>query len=250
MARAKRTERAEARRRYRAATAEPSRIDDADAEPPTPRPGPTKAQASSPGAEVRAPPGRPAGSASPTRSGSRSARSTSARTSAALPWIATHTHALWIPLADHRREHRVRRRHRAATDIDQRSSCSRTSSRPRPSAACSSPASWRRGRAGCSASIVGLVVGHLLLDPGRRLRDVVHVAATADGGCARDVVVSAFVLSPVIGAFFAAGAAWYRRFLALSNPNRGQPAVADAKAEAGRRPDADRRPRRRPAPKR
>ena len=33
-----------------------------------------------------------------------------------------------------------------------------------------------------------------------------------------------FVLSPVIGAFFAAGAAWYRRFLALSSPNRARPA--------------------------
>lgn len=37
-----------------------------------------------------------------------------------------------------------------------------------------------------------------------------------------DVVVAAFVMSPIVGAFFAASAAWYRRFLQLSNPNRGR----------------------------
>jgi MFS-type transporter involved in bile tolerance (Atg22 family) len=34
--------------------------------------------------------------------------------------------------------------------------------------------------------------------------------------------VSAFILSPIMGAFFAAGAAWYRRFLTLSSPNRNR----------------------------
>jgi hypothetical protein len=42
----------------------------------------------------------------------------------------------------------------------------------------------------------------------------------------RDVVIAAFVLSPVLGGLFAAGAAWYRRFLQLSNPNRGRQAAA------------------------
>jgi hypothetical protein len=41
---------------------------------------------------------------------------------------------------------------------------------------------------------------------------------------ARDVIISAFFLSPVMGGLFAAGAAWYRRFLQLSNPNRGRQA--------------------------
>ena len=41
---------------------------------------------------------------------------------------------------------------------------------------------------------------------------------------------AAFLLSPVMGALFAAGAAWYRRFLQLSNPNRGkQPAAQEGR---------------------
>jgi hypothetical protein len=37
-----------------------------------------------------------------------------------------------------------------------------------------------------------------------------------------DVAIAAFAISPVIGAFFASTAAWYRRFLYLTNPNRGR----------------------------
>ena len=88
---------------------------------------------------------------------------------ASLPWIAIHTKALWIPLlitiGEHGRRHRARRADRS------RSSCSRTSSRRRPSAASSSRASWRHGRAGCSGVVVGLVVGGLLRDPRHRLPD-------------------------------------------------------------------------------
>jgi hypothetical protein len=40
---------------------------------------------------------------------------------------------------------------------------------------------------------------------------------------ARDVVLASFLLSPIVGAFFASTAAWYRRFLYLANPNRGRP---------------------------
>ena len=39
---------------------------------------------------------------------------------------------------------------------------------------------------------------------------------------ARDIVLAALVLSPVFGALLAAGAAWYRRFLRLSSPNRSR----------------------------
>jgi hypothetical protein len=39
----------------------------------------------------------------------------------------------------------------------------------------------------------------------------------------QDQVIYAFLTSPVFGMFFAASAAWYRRFLRLSNPNRGRP---------------------------
>ena len=62
------------------------------------------------------------------------------------------------------------------------------------------------------------------------------------------LAVSAFILSPIMGALFAAAAAWYRRFLTLTNPNRGrrsQPAkrvgdgrtrgASNEKAKAGAR---------------
>jgi hypothetical protein len=47
-----------------------------------------------------------------------------------------------------------------------------------------------------------------------------------------DVAFAAFAISPVIGAFFASTAAWYRRFLYLTNPNRGR-----ARSGAPARPD-------------
>jgi hypothetical protein len=37
-----------------------------------------------------------------------------------------------------------------------------------------------------------------------------------------EVLSAAFLLSPVMGALFASAAAWYRRFLQLSSPNRGR----------------------------
>lgn len=53
------------------------------------------------------------------------------------------------------------------------------------------------------------------------VRGFIGTAPTAETqGLARDVVVASFFLSPIIGAFFASTAAWYRRFLYLSNPNR------------------------------
>jgi hypothetical protein len=56
------------------------------------------------------------------------------------------------------------------------------------------------------------------------LRGFIGIAPTAETeGLARDVVLASFVLSPAVGAFFASTAAWYRRFLYLSNPNRGRP---------------------------
>jgi hypothetical protein len=39
----------------------------------------------------------------------------------------------------------------------------------------------------------------------------------------QDQIIYAFLTSPPFGMFFAASAAWYRRFLRLSNPNRGRP---------------------------
>ncbi len=49
----------------------------------------------------------------------------------------------------------------------------------------------------------------------------------------RDVIIAAFIVSPIMGAVFASAAAWYRRFLQLSNPNRGRQQAA-AKRTDGR----------------
>jgi hypothetical protein len=49
---------------------------------------------------------------------------------------------------------------------------------------------------------------------------------TPDQDVARQAIPASFVASPILGALFAAGAAWYRRFLQLSNPNRGKRAEA------------------------
>ena len=52
----------------------------------------------------------------------------------------------------------------------------------------------------------------------------------------QSVALYAFLLSPVMGAFFAAAAAWYRRFLRLSSP---EPASPGGGAKARRRPIED-----------
>ena len=48
-------------------------------------------------------------------------------------------------------------------------------------------------------------------------------------------IQSAFLLGPTMGALFAAAAAWYRRFLQLSNPNRGRRAAAKKQGADGRK---------------
>ena len=98
MARAKRTERAEARRRYRAASAAPLTDDatdvDASAATATTKAKPTSSGSSKSASQV--PPGR-VGFSQAFR---LSFRPMHVRQDvAALPWIATHTHALWVPVA-------------------------------------------------------------------------------------------------------------------------------------------------------
>ena len=76
-------------------------------------------------------------------------------------------------------------------------------------------ASWLLG------GIVGLVAAFgymavLSLVPG-------SISPTAPGGAKmEEIALSAFLLSPIMGGLFAALAAWYRRFLTLTNPNRGR----------------------------
>jgi len=61
-----------------------------------------------------------------------------------------------------------------------------------------------------------------------------------------DIAFGAFIASPIMGALFASLAAWYRRFLSLTNPNRGrrsqqpQKRVGDGRTRAatGQKPNA------------
>ena len=235
MARAKRTERAEARRRYRAANASQP-IDDADLESvSTSEPGPTKAKAS----------GNPAQKSASTAPSGRIGFGEAFRQSfrpinvrqdvAALPWIATHTHALWIPLAITI----------ASTVFIVLSNGTGTISQFMFAYFIQTPAIGSVFIAGFLAPraswLLGVVVGLVSAICYSVLVVVfptsIYVAAPPTADVTRDVVVSALVLSPVIGAFFAAGAAWYRRFLALSSPNRGnkkQSQTAKAKPGDGR----------------
>ena len=217
MARAKRTARAEARRRYRAA-AEHRR---------TARRGRRREAARRAGTTSAARAGQP-----PATDGHRGrlpAVDPSAqrprRPGLAAVARAPHQGALAAG-ADHDREHGRSSSRRTVADWS-RCSCSRTSSRRRRSVACSSPASWRRGRAGCSARSSGCVAAICY--------SVLVVAVPDDdlhGGCrrrpdrTRDIVLAALVLSPVFGAL-------------LRRRRRVVPAVP-ATVEPESRPDAGR----------
>jgi hypothetical protein len=87
-------------------------------------------------------------------------------------------------------------------------------------------ASWLLG------AIVGVVSAACYTFLG--LGGYIPVAANAPRPAAQDVVLAAFTIGPTLGAFFASAAAWYRRFLTLNNPNRGR---TRRSTNAPRRPD-------------
>jgi hypothetical protein len=55
------------------------------------------------------------------------------------------------------------------------------------------------------------------------------------------MITQSFLTGPVSGALFASAAAWYRRFLALSQPGRRQPARGGS-GRPSTKPNASRRP--------
>ena len=149
---------------------------------------------------------------------------------AALPWIATHTHALWVPLAITLASTVAI----IATNGGDISLFMFAYFIQTPAiggvfiAGFLAPrASWLLG------ALVGLfsAVCYSVLV----LAYPTTIAAAAPSQAqAQEIALSAFFLSPVIGAFFAAGAAWYRRFLRLSSPNRARPAAEVEREEDGR----------------
>ncbi len=79
--------------------------------------------------------------------------------------------------------------------------------------------------------LLGLIVS-LIASAGYAAIILILTAGMPDQAAALQTVpVEAFLLAPVLGAFFAAAAAWYRRFLQLSNPNRGRRAEAKRGAD-------------------
>jgi hypothetical protein len=232
VARAKRTERAEARRRHRAATATLA-TDDADmtvTEAAANNAAP-KAKSSTSGAT------RPTTQGTPARVGFAEAFKLSFRPMhvredlASLPWIATHTHALWIPVLITV----------ASTILLIATGGQGALEQFMFAYFIQTPAIGGVFIAGFLAPraswLLGVVVGFIsavcysilvLAFP-----TTIYVSAPPTTEVARDVAVSALILSPLIGAFFAAGAAWYRRFLALSSPNRGRAKAQTAKAKPG-----------------
>lgn len=215
MARAKRTARTDARRRHRAAT-EPAFDMEVDADE-----GSSEARVAGRGSQ---PSGRPENR--PARVGFLAAFRLSIHPPkfredlASLPWLALHTKALWIPLLATV----------ASTIVVMVTGGKDVVSAFLYAYFVQTPAiggvflagflapraSWLLG------GIVGFVAAigyaaYIVVTAGR-----LPGAEAPDPALVRDTVISAFFLSPVLGALFAAAAAWYRRFLSLSNPNRGR----------------------------
>jgi hypothetical protein len=58
----------------------------------------------------------------------------------------------------------------------------------------------------------------------------------------QDAIAASFVGSPIAGLFFGGAAGWYRRFLALANPNRGAGRPGAKPPDRNRRRDSNNRP--------
>ena len=219
MARAKRTERAEARRRYRAAMTGDQAADtiDGETQATSSRSSSSSSNSTKTSSGDKAVPAGRMGFGDAFRA---SIRPIHVRQDlASLPWIAVHTKALWVPVLI-----------TVASTIAVIGTQGGTLSQFMFAYFIQTPAIGGVFIAGFLAPraswLLGVVVGlvsalcYSILVLG--FSSTIYPAAPPSPDTARDVAVSAFVLSPVIGGFFAAGAAWYRRFLAYSSPNRGR----------------------------
>lgn len=216
MARAKRTERAEARRRYRADSAPDVTTDATEGAPPAPSPRRTASTTSS---SAKSSP--PSGRVGFMDAFKQSIRPIHVRPDlAALPGIAVHTHALWVPLLITI----------ASTAFIVATNGKDGISQFMFAYFIQTPAIGGVFIAGFLAPraswLLGVVVGFVSAVCYAILvvsyPTAIYASAPPTESQARDIAISALILSPVIGGFFAAGAAWYRRFLALSSPNRGR----------------------------
>lgn len=224
MARAKRTQRAEARRRHRAATAPDAATEFPDDEAPAPASGRSAAASAT----------RTTGA--PARMGFMAAFKAAIHPLhvrpdlAALPWIATRTHALWVPLAITLASTVLI----VATNGGDLSLFMFAYFIQTPAIGGVFIAGFLAPRA---SWLLGVIVGLfsaacysvlVLVYP-----ETIYTGLPPTEAQAREVALSAFILSPVIGGFFAAGAAWYRRFLRLSSPNRNRQSQKPSQKKVG-----------------
>jgi hypothetical protein len=225
VARAKRTDRAEARRRYRAeiAAAEGQEEDTDEAAAASPATAPAR-RARSSGTTMSSPAGR----VSIGAAFRLSIHPVNVREDlAALPWLAIHTKALWLPVLI-TIVSAIAFSITSGADFVTRFLFAYFVQTPAIGSVflagfLAPRASWLLG------AIVGLVAAIAYAA-------IIAFATlgTDQAALGRDAMVSAFALSPVMGALFAAAAAWYRRFLQLSNPNRGQRAASKKSGTDGR----------------
>lgn len=232
MARAKRTERAEARRRHRAATAAAPAADSHDDETIPAEAGVRPARGSgnsSSGGRSNAP--GPTGRVGFAEAFRLSFRPINLREDlASLPWIAIHSKALWVPLAITIGA-TVYVVVSQGTDILAQLGFQYFIQTPAIGGVFI--AGFLAPRAGWLLGvIVGLVSAACYSVLVIGFGSVLYPTAPPTQAEAMNVAVSAFLLSPLIGSFFAAAAAWYRRFLAYSSPNRGRQSQT-AKPRAG-----------------
>jgi hypothetical protein len=220
VARAKRTARAEARRRYRA-TQNPEYDDDFTdgsntADPAAPRPTTSR---STPSSASSRPPTPAPGTRMPFTAAIRAAtRPVHVREDlAALPWIAVHSKALWLPVLITL----IAFGAIIATNGSDLSLLFFQYFIATPAiggvflAGFLAPrASWLLG------AIVGFVAAICYSILVIAFPSTLFQAATPTFEQARDVALVALVMSPLFGALLASGAAWYRRFLRLTAPVR------------------------------
>jgi hypothetical protein len=221
VARAKRTQRAEARRRYRAASAPDEATDPGDDAAPASTSGRGKTAATEPGG-------------TPTRMGMGNAFRASFRPLnlrqdiAALPQLVL-SKALWIPV--------LVTVVGTATIISAARSTMGLFIFQNLIEAPVIPAFIAGMLATRASWLIGVLVG--LVSAACYSVLVVAFPTSISSTVPTDaqmqeLVIRAFVVSPIWGAFFASAAAWYRRFLRLSSPNRGRQAPSQKKAGDGR----------------
>lgn len=226
MARAKRTDRAEARRRHHAATTATTATEG----------GATTAE--------RQVTTSSSGTAAMSTPGGRMSIGTAFRQSfhpvdvradlADLPWLAVHTKALWVPVL-------LTVGAAIAVAVGAAMSTQDTITALLFQYFVQPPAIGGVFIAGFLAPraswLLGLIVGIVSAAAYAILVLAFPTAiagTTPDAAQARELVLSGFLLAPVFGALFASGAAWYRRFLKLSSPNRGRRAEAKKKPNDGK----------------